>query len=86
MDRRGYKGLQGKAIRKNILDLLADHLDLQQVEAAKLALLVANDNAFDAAVCVLAAADFLRGETYPPEDKATAMQEGWIWVKKTADH
>ena len=34
----------------------------------------------DAAVCVLAAADFLADRAVPPGDLATARKEGWIWV------
>jgi hypothetical protein len=41
----------------------------------------ASADALDAAVCVLAAADFLRGEAMPPEDQALAEREGWIWVR-----
>jgi predicted nuclease with RNAse H fold len=37
-------------------------------------------DAADAAVCVLAAADFLRGRAVPPEDHETAQIEGWIWA------
>jgi hypothetical protein len=83
---KGYKGPDGKAIRRQLLTPLADHLDLSQVESARQAQLAANDDLFDAVICVLAAADFIRGEAYPPEDKATALLEGWIWVKKSADH
>ena len=34
----------------------------------------------DAAVCVLAAADFIRGNVVPPLDQETALIEGWIWA------
>jgi hypothetical protein len=41
-----------------------------------------SEHAFDAAVCVLAAMDFLTAEVFEPSDPDTARQEGWIWVRK----
>jgi hypothetical protein len=40
----------------------------------------ASADAIDALVCVLAAADFIRGRARPPEDLHIAKQEGWIWT------
>jgi hypothetical protein len=37
-------------------------------------------DALDALVCVLAAADFIRGQARPPLALETARQEGWIWT------
>jgi hypothetical protein len=34
----------------------------------------------DAAVCVLAGADFISGRAMNPEDRALAEREGWIWT------
>ena len=34
----------------------------------------------DSVVCLLAAKDFLEGRAVPPENRALASQEGWIWV------
>jgi predicted RNase H-like nuclease len=34
----------------------------------------------DAAVCVLAGADFLSGRAMNPEDRTLAEREGWIWT------
>jgi predicted nuclease with RNAse H fold len=45
-----------------------------------------SDHAFDAAVCVLAAMDFLTAEVFEPSDPDTARQEGWIWVRKPVRH
>jgi len=42
--------------------------------------LPASSDAIDALVCVLAAADFIRGRARPPIDLNTAHQEGWIWT------
>jgi hypothetical protein len=39
-------------------------------------------HARDAIVCALAGADFLRGLSVPPGDKALAKKEGWIWVRR----
>jgi Protein of unknown function (DUF429) len=46
-----------------------------------------NAHAFDAVVCVLAGADFLRGKDVPPEPQFLdqAIREGWIWVKEIGD-
>jgi hypothetical protein len=48
--------------------------------------LIACDDMLDAAVCVLAGADFLRSTCVPPEraQVATAMSEGWIWFRRPA--
>jgi hypothetical protein len=43
--------------------------------------MAANADALDAAVCVVAAGDFLAGSTMPPEDLALAPREGWIWAR-----
>jgi predicted nuclease with RNAse H fold len=45
-----------------------------------------SDHAFDAAVSVLAAVDFLTAEVFEPSDPDTARQEGWIWVRKPVRH
>jgi len=45
--------------------------------------LLANPDVLDAAVCVLAALDFLAGNSMPPVvGDHLARKEGWIWVKK----
>ena len=36
----------------------------------------------DAAVCLLAAADFLSNQDTPPQDLDLAKKEGWIWVRR----
>ena len=44
--------------------------------------LIASDDALDAAVCVLAAADFVRGAVHRPPaavPRETLRREGWIW-------
>ena len=39
-----------------------------------------NSDALDAAVCVLAGADFVGGRAMAPEDVTRAHVEGWIWT------
>jgi len=41
-------------------------------------------DAIDAAVCVLAAADFIQGSCTPPEDLEQPRKEGWIWAPGSA--
>nr|WP_067292444.1 DUF429 domain-containing protein [Marinobacterium profundum] len=43
--------------------------------------LLSKADTLDAVICCLAAADFLRGTTLPPENQSLAEKEGWIWVK-----
>jgi hypothetical protein len=45
-----------------------------------------SNHAFDAAVGVLAAADFLTAEVFEPTDLEMARREGWIWVRKPVPH
>jgi predicted nuclease with RNAse H fold len=39
-------------------------------------------DAFDAALCTVAAADFLDGNAWMPDDIVAARKEGWIWFKR----
>lgn len=55
---------------------LRGEMDCQEVPD----LLGASTDARDAAICVLAAADFVRGKAKPPDDPELAKAEGWIWV------
>lgn len=41
-----------------------------------------NPHVRDAAICALAAVDFLEGAALPPTDERTAAKEGWIWVMR----
>lgn len=43
--------------------------------------LEASHDVLDAAVCVLAGADFQRGQALPPLDLARAKRESWIWCR-----
>ena len=42
---------------------------------------VFDQDVFDAVLCVLAAADFVKGDVIRPTNRALAKKEGWIWVK-----
>lgn len=41
----------------------------------------AQDDVFDACLCLAAAQDFLEGRAQPPVDLGVAKREGWIWVR-----
>lgn len=41
-----------------------------------------NPDTLDAAICVLAAEDFIAGRAPGPEDHDLARREGWIWVRR----
>jgi hypothetical protein len=51
-------------------------LDLSALDGV----LPSSADAIDALVCVLAAADFIRGRALPPMDLDIARLEGWIWT------
>jgi hypothetical protein len=44
--------------------------------------LIASADVLDAAVCLLAAADFLAGNAIPPSNEFMARREGWIWIRQ----
>lgn len=74
---RSYKRPDQGAAREVILRGLAARMQLPADQEA----LRTQPDALDAAICLLAAADFLRGEALPPEDRSLAEREGWIWVR-----
>ena len=73
-----YKGREGGNGRSTILTQLKNQITLP----AETGLMHQNDDALDAALCVLAGADFLRGWAEPPQNLTQAQKEGWIWVRK----
>jgi predicted RNase H-like nuclease len=77
VDARGYKKREGRAQRQALLRFLAQQLSLPQ----DCALMEDNDDALDAALCVLAGLDFLRGRAMEPDDLHATRKEGWIWVR-----
>lgn len=72
----GYKTAADSDKRRAILHGLAGRWRLRCDEAP----MVANADVLDAALCVLAGCDFLRGEAMAPRDLPVARREGWIWV------
>jgi len=58
------------------LEGLGELLDCSAVLPA----LMQSKDAVDAAVCALAAGDFILGRAIPPLDHETALVEGWIWA------
>jgi predicted RNase H-like nuclease len=74
---RAYKGADAQSARRAILESFQKLLVVQ----CSTETLLRDADALDAAVCVLAGADFLRGDAYPPDDPALAAKEGWIWSR-----
>ena len=72
----GYKRKSDHKVRDNMINELAEHIQLPPEPEP----MIETADAFDAALCVLAAADFLRGWCVPPDDLSLARKEGWIWV------
>jgi len=73
-----YKKKADVAVRSVMLDHLAKRVRLPQDRSLPLA----NADALDAMVCVLAGYDFLSGQADAPADSELASQEGWIWFKR----
>jgi len=66
-------GAPDKGGSLNGLEALLDCTDVRP-------LLKQSEHMRDAAVCVLAAADFISGKALPPHDLNIAQIEGWIWA------
>ena len=81
LNEKGYKG-NGVTHRK-AREVLRTSLAREFDSLVKPAAIVATDHSLDAVLCLLAAADFLRGEASPPppEHRERARREGWIWVR-----
>ncbi len=81
IDARGYKGNkpQNHDARRKLIDALASRL---RIGETLIDLAIAKDDALDAAICCLAAADFAAGACFEPEDAALAAKEGWIWLRR----
>lgn len=78
IDVPGYKPKEAREPRKQLLHILSAHIGLPMITS----LMEVNADALDAAICVLAGADFLNGEVFNPPDLEIARQEGWIWVRR----
>jgi len=73
----GYKRPEHLAERREIIDALRTRLELPD----DVGLLEGNADALDAVVCLLAAKDFVEGQSGSPHDAPLAEQEGWIWSR-----
>lgn len=73
----GYKNPDQIAQRDNIIE----HLKAQVTISEEVSIIRSSPDALDAAVCVLAGADFLRKRAIAPTagDLAVAKREGWVW-------
>ncbi len=78
---RGYKGdsAPGRRARAAILARIEPELRFARPHDREQ--LVDNEHMLDAALCVLAAADFARGEALAPGDRERSEREGWIWFR-----
>ncbi|HKZ03328.1 MAG TPA: DUF429 domain-containing protein [Pyrinomonadaceae bacterium] len=76
----GYKRPFQQVRRNEIIGKLSDIAYIPFDISRKL---LASGDALDAAICLLAAKDFLSGEAMPPPDQARGKAEGWIWVRET---
>ncbi|MEM7433991.1 MAG: DUF429 domain-containing protein [Myxococcota bacterium] len=79
----GYKGASAQAtsVRVAILEKLPEI----QADPVAVGLMKQSDHALDAALCAVAAFDFLHAPVLEPEDLERATREGWIWVRATAE-
>jgi predicted RNase H-like nuclease len=83
IDAPGYKEKDAQDARLSLLAQLEQHHLKPPTDVDSLGCLKRNAHALDAAICVLAGADFLREEVIPPPDLKLAKKEGWIWVRSS---
>ncbi|MDD9800522.1 MAG: DUF429 domain-containing protein [Gammaproteobacteria bacterium] len=79
------RGKRGKEKQERLINWREDVIGRLEVDLDKDGIektILESGHVFDAALCVLTAADFVRGDVQCPTDLALAKQEGWIWVKK----
>lgn len=76
---RRYKSRNGsRKTRAEIVGGLTERLSL----SIDTEVLLSNDDALDAVVCILAGLDFLEESVYAPaESRNVVEQEGWIWFR-----
>jgi predicted nuclease with RNAse H fold len=72
-----YKKPARRKERAAIVRWLGERIDVAECAPS----LERSDDVLDSALCVLAGADFLRGDTFHPPDPARARREGWIWLR-----
>lgn len=71
---KGYK--KARDVYGSVQEALGERLRLPSD-----AVLSESDHVLDAALCVLAAHDFLEGRALAPPNLARAQRESWIWVR-----
>lgn len=74
---QGYKKADGTEARWRLLCALSERVEL----TSDAELMVRNADALDAAVCALAAQDFLLNAAMPPPNSGNVEKEGWIWLR-----
>lgn len=72
----GYKKPTERAARQEIITSMRTVAQVRGGQAE----MEGSADALDAAVCLVAAADFLSGRALSPPDQLLAEREGWIWV------
>lgn len=72
---KGYKKPPARHLRETIVAGFEQRLTPGEFRS----MCLASDHCLDAALCVLAAIDFLEGKCPPPQDNDLARSEGWIW-------
>ncbi|MCY3964887.1 MAG: DUF429 domain-containing protein [Acidobacteria bacterium] len=77
----GYKKVDQQRERREIVKALRRHS--MRIPDSGASELHRNADTLDAAVCVLAAEDFIAGRAARPEDQDLARREGWIWVRRS---
>jgi len=77
IDARGYKAALGKKKREWVLSQVEKQIAVQAVIPD----LDRGSDGIDAALCVLAAHDFLLGTAIAPDEETPYRTEGWIWVR-----
>jgi predicted RNase H-like nuclease len=79
----GYKAdtIEARKIRQQMLQRLAPEIELTVPNAQDLMMEFTDE--FDAVLCVLAGADFVKGLCVEPDKPALAKKEGFIWFRGT---
>ena len=81
IDARGYKARSGGAHRERVLAAIGRRIAVR----ATIPDIDRGSDGLDAALCVLAAHDFLAGAAVAPDSQAPHHTEGWIWVRDPDD-
>jgi hypothetical protein len=77
LSEKGYKKKAQSSAREALINGLSDCMRFLRPEDRAKA--IESDNALDAAICAIAAADFLHGNVHFPPNHDLARKEGWIW-------